>query len=109
MAAMQGLPEKLPAKSIAMQHEGKSMDTRQFNSHPLVDQRPGPTLPLPDTDPLRPTAVGLLALGSHHCRWPVGRLSGSDQQFCGATKTDGGAYCAAHARMGYVPARPMRV
>lgn len=39
--------------------------------------------------------VTLLALESHHCRWPV-----ADSLFCGAAKQDGSSYCAIHRKTG---------
>lgn len=51
-----------------------------------IDPGASPWEALPGTQP-----VPLLALESHHCRWPVGEL------FCAATKLDGSSYCPHHA------------
>lgn len=63
-----------------------------------------PEIPAPQEDqsvwiPKWPV-VGIMELGRHHCRWPVG--AAEDKTFCGARKTKG-SYCAEHAAIAYRP------
>lgn len=44
------------------------------------------------------TAILLLDLARHHCRWPVGEATGALQLFCGADNLGQSFYCAAHSR-----------
>lgn len=46
---------------------------------------------------LLPTS-GILELGTHSCRWPIGNPEGDDFGFCGRPKqTARGSYCEQHA------------
>ena len=51
--------------------------------------------------PASPDAVGLLDLGFHTCRWPVGvPAAASEQRFCGHEAAKG-PYCAAHRKRAF--------
>jgi GcrA cell cycle regulator len=56
-----------------------------------------PAKPLPAVEVLS-SGIGLLALTTHTCCWPVGEATGSQQQFCGAhaSLNDGQPYCPRH-------------
>jgi len=49
---------------------------------------------------------GIVDLGAHDCRWPIGDPLQTDFHFCGLTKLDGIAYCEFHARKAFQA--PMR-
>ena len=50
-----------------------------------------------------PGPVGVVDVQWSHCRWPLNDpLAGADFRFCGQEKMRG-SYCAAHARVAYVP------
>ena len=47
-----------------------------------------------------PTAVTLLELQPHSCRWPIGDPKRSDFRFCGACKIASSPYCEEHTKIG---------
>ena len=52
-----------------------------------------------------PGPVGVFDVQWSHCRWPLNDpLAGADFRYCGQEKMRG-SYCAAHARVAYVPPR----
>lgn len=64
---------------------------RETTAAPHVAPRPERT----EAD-LLPTS-GILELGAHSCRWPIGNPEGDDFGFCGRPKlTARGAYCEQH-------------
>lgn len=64
---------------------------RETTAAPHVAARPERT----EAD-LLPTS-GILELGAHSCRWPIGNPEGDDFGFCGRPKlTVRGAYCEQH-------------
>lgn len=48
--------------------------------------------------------IGVLQLGPHMCKWPIGDPGDPDFGFCGAQSLPGGVYCAEHAAVAYQPA-----
>lgn len=49
--------------------------------------------------PPEPRAAGpvtTLDLKPHHCRWPMGEVTGLETLFCGEVKDEGSSYCPAH-------------
>lgn len=49
---------------------------------------------------ITPTAVGIVDLERHHCRWPVSG-EGAAMRYCGGNAADGYPYCSRHCRMAY--------
>lgn len=49
---------------------------------------------LPDEE--NASAVTIMALEAHHCRWIAGKVNASETRYCGERKLDGAAYCARH-------------
>ena len=49
------------------------------------------------------TAVTVVDVEAHHCRWPVGK---APWLFCGANKVKGLPYCDRHAKRAYAPPVP---
>jgi GcrA cell cycle regulator len=47
-----------------------------------------------------PTAVGIVELERHHCRWPVSG-TGADTLFCGGAAVKDFPYCVRHCRLAY--------
>lgn len=65
--------------------------TRETTAAPHV----APRLERTEED-LLPTS-GILELGAHSCRWPIGNPEGDDFGFCGRPKlTSRGSYCEQH-------------
>lgn len=61
-------------------------------------------LPPPEPEPDGPVAP-LLALESHHCRWPIGVPSDPSFGFCGKRRAEGATYCPSciRERKPYLP------
>lgn len=75
------VPSRIPARR----------PTRETTAAPHV----APRLERTEED-LLPTS-GILELGSHSCRWPIGNPEGDDFGFCGRPKlTARGSYCEQH-------------
>lgn len=49
----------------------------------------------------RNEAVTLIELKPHHCRWPVGEMTGERQKFCGQQSEAGAPYCGHHDSIAY--------
>lgn len=71
------------------------------------DETPAPRPPraicTATNDPPPEGGVSLLDLEFHHCRWPMGDPHAESFRFCGGHALEGKSYCAAHARLAYVP------
>jgi hypothetical protein len=64
---------------------------------PHHDGRFGPSLPLPQDEPIPSTAVTLENRCDDHCAWPVNH--GDPFLYCGASAPGSASYCAHHLRM----------
>jgi GcrA cell cycle regulator len=55
--------------------------------------------------PARPRGdiIGVLELGAHMCKWPIGDPGDAEFGFCGAQAAPGLPYCAEHAAVAYQP------
>ena len=73
---------------------------------PRVEAKRAPIAPAIEAEPLSCERVTLLDLRPHHCRFPLGEPASADFGYCGARKVKG-SYCAAHARLSYLP-KPKR-
>lgn len=73
---------------------------------PRVEAKRAPIAPAIEDAPLSCERVTLLDLRPHHCRFPLGEPASADFAYCGAQKVKG-SYCAAHARLSYLP-KPKR-
>lgn len=51
--------------------------------------------------------VSILNLKSHHCRWPLHKISNGPTFYCGHNRSEPHPYCAGHARIAYRP-QPQR-
>ncbi|AZS20836.1 MULTISPECIES: GcrA family cell cycle regulator [unclassified Caulobacter] len=70
---------------------------RQRPSRESVPQRIAPRFERVEED-LLPTS-GILGLGAHSCRWPIGHPENDDFGFCGRPKTSArGSYCEQHSQ-----------
>ena len=68
----------------------------------VVDKRPRP--PRPVAQPAVIAAYNPL----HTCSWPIGHPREAGFRFCGAPAMPGKPYCAEHAAIAYVAARPTK-
>lgn len=68
----------------------------------VAERRAFPSPPEPEPDG---PVVPLMALQSHHCRWPIGSPSDHDFGFCGKRRAQGATYCASciQTRKPYLP------
>jgi GcrA cell cycle regulator len=71
-------------------------------------QLPAPSLcvPAPIASEGPPLVAGLLSLGPHACRWPIGDPAASGFGFCGRPAEGAGSYCAGHRARAYRGAGP---
>lgn len=96
-------------KSLSQQwHEREALKQKKVKEPPKLRVISGPRivpqvkkrirLKLVDSN----TAVTLLELQAHHCRWPIGDPRHSDFRFCGCTRVSDSKneppYCAEHTR-----------
>lgn len=73
------------------------ISVRQRPSRESVPQRAAPRFERVEED-LLPTS-GILGLGAHSCRWPIGHPENDDFGFCGRPKTSArGSYCEQHSQ-----------
>lgn len=80
----------------------KKIAARQDRSRPHIEARP--CVPMPkNNDAVTATAVHILDLEPHHCRWVMGEPTNG--MFCGCDTVAGISYCAAHAQRAYLPPR----
>lgn len=84
----------------------KRATTVRAPSRLAVRQRPSRDVAAPRVAPrferieedLLPTS-GILGLGAHSCRWPIGHPENDDFGFCGRPKTSArGSYCEQHSQ-----------
>lgn len=63
---------------------------------------------VPVPDPVVPTSErrGIVHLGPHDCRWPIGDPLTAEFSFCPRSSVAGLPYCADHARRAYQPPQP---
>jgi GcrA cell cycle regulator len=66
--------------------------------------KPKPTVPAQKRGDL----IGVLQLGTHMCKWPIGDPGDPDFGFCGAQCTSGAVYCTEHAAIAFQPAMSRR-
>jgi GcrA cell cycle regulator len=64
--------------------------------------RAAPVRPQAPREP-RGDIIGVLELGPHMCKWPIGDPGDADFGFCGAQAVAGLPYCAEHAAVAYQP------
>lgn len=95
---------------------GRKLGDHAVTRHPPIIKRTGmnayaPTsvlvdelLPVADVPEERPaSAVTLLQLQPHHCRFPIGDPRTTDFAFCGANRVADSSYCARHHLLAYTP------
>lgn len=73
---------------------------------PKAKWTPEPPRPEP-LAPLDPT-LGVLRLSTFACRYPIGDPAQPGFAFCGRTCDEEKAYCCDHARICYVPSKPLQ-
>lgn len=82
-----------------------SPDTKRFN-RAVANAKARMARPEPHPEAFPSTAVTLLNLNGHMCKWPLGPMLQPAVFFCGA-KTEGeGPYCDQHAKRSRGPQQP---
>lgn len=109
--------EPRPKRTIRLTHL-KAPIVKRDRSNPLGPHSPSEikrraievrTFELPSEPEPDGPVVPLLALESHHCRWPIGSPSDPNFGFCGKRRAEGQTYCPSciKTRKPYLPTPPL--